>query len=222
MASKYDPIKTAELIKKYQDQYNQAATRKVGASSDSNSRRMYYAANKLRELGGKVPDIDRPMYGLQYKPTAFEKLVYKNATPAAGQYYRQKLSDDEVNRAKSQFSDTKENLRATLDKSRQAAKDLEGREAQMAARNKAFEDYNTALKTAMQQRRTTLRGMVPANVAPATPSTPAQPASLAIPKYTYERDTGFTEQPAMKKGGKVKSHRGDGIAQRGKTRGRMV
>ena len=29
-------------------------------------------------------------------------------------------------------------------------------------------------------------------------------------------------EPAMKRGGKVKAHRGDGIAQRGKTKGRMV
>lgn len=221
MASKYDPEKKAELIKKYQDQYNQYATRKTGASNDVNSRRMYMAAARLRELGGKVPDIDRPMYGLQYKPNAFERRLYGSNAPA-GQYYRKELSDQEVNEAKSQFSDTRENLRATLDKARQASKALEGREAQIAAKNKAFEDYNTALKTAQQQRHTALRGMVPANVAPATPATPAQPASLAIPRYTYERGTGFTEQPAMKKGGKVKSHRGDGIAQRGKTRGRMV
>jgi len=66
-------------------------------------------------------------------------------------------------------------------------------------------------------------------------TTPAEntPAGLSIPKYNYSPETGYTKQPGMKKGGKVKgyksggmvssaSKRGDGCAIKGKTKGRMV
>lgn len=250
MASKYDPQKTAQMIQKYQDQYNQAATRKIGASSDSNSRRMYYAAIKLKELGGKVPEIDRPMYGLAYKPTAWEKRLYKDVTPAAGQYYQKDLSEGQQNKIKAEYDKTREQLRSARDKAREAAKSLQGRDAQLAAKNKAFEDYNTALRSAIQQRSQNLRGYIPANVktetpvaAPqATPVKQAEPAkqvsapapvrqaapgatqSYSLPKYIYKPGEGFIKQTAMKSGGKVKSgaSRGDGCAIRGKTRGRMI
>lgn len=226
MASRYDPIKTAQLIQKYQDQYNQAATRKLGASSDSNSRRMYYAANKLRELGGKVPDIDRPMYGLAYKPTMWERMVYKGVTPAAGQYYQRDLSPAKKESIKAQYDTEIDKLQSSYHKSRDEAKAIADREEKTAARDKALEDYMTARRDILKKRSEELRGYVPANVKQETPATPTTPAAstnvFQIPRYTYQPGVGYTKEPAMKAGGKVKSHRGDGIAQRGKTRGRMV
>ena len=66
------------------------------------------------------------------------------------------------------------------------------------------------------------KGMNPSGLAPKPAPMGGPVPGQPTPRPAPVRPNNTTVKPAMKKGGKVKKHRGDGCCMKGKTKGRMV